>query len=75
VIAKKAGPFLITLRLQKRCLQSRQRFFMGVGKRKRRQLIRKPGGGTLHFRKAVFIYDGKKLKACRRTPKGTVRAC
>ncbi len=67
-IVKKAGPFLITLRLPKSCLQSRQRFFIGVGKRKRRALTKKLGGGTLRFTKVVFIYDGKKLKVKKRKP-------
>jgi hypothetical protein len=67
-IVKKAGPFLITLRLPKSCLQSRQRFFVGVGKRKRKQLIKKLGGGTLQFKKVVFIYDGKKLKVKKKKP-------
>lgn len=68
VVTKKAGAFLITLRLPKSCLQSRQRFFIGVGKRKRKQLIKKFGGGTLKFKKVVFIYDGKKKKVKKRKP-------
>ena len=67
-ITKKAGPFFIVLRLPKNCVQSRQRFFMGVGKRKRKQLIKKLGGGTLRFTKVVFIYDGKKLKVKKKKP-------
>lgn len=66
-VTKKAGDFLITLRLPKSCLQSRQRFFMGVGKRKRRQLSKKLGG-QLRFTKVVFIYDGKKLKVKKKKP-------
>lgn len=66
-VTKKAGDFLITLRLPKSCLQSRQRFFVGVGKRKRRQLNKKLGG-KIRFTKVVFIYDGKKLKVKKRKP-------
>jgi hypothetical protein len=64
---KKVGNFLITLRLPKSCLQSRQRFFAGVGKRKRKQL-QKRLGGKVHFTKVVFIYDGKKLKVKKKKP-------
>jgi len=67
-VTAKAGPFFIVLRLPKSCAQSRQRFFMGVGKRKRKQLIKKLGGGTLRFTKVVFIYDGKKLKVKKKKP-------
>src|SRR6476646_2384262 len=66
-IVKKVGNFLIVLRLPKSCLQSRQRFFMGVGKRKRKQLSKKLGG-TIRFTKVVFIYDGKKLKVKKKKP-------
>jgi hypothetical protein len=64
---KKVGDFLIILRLPKSCLQSRQRFFAGVGKRKRKQL-QKRLGGKIHFKKVVFIYDGKKLKVKKKKP-------
>jgi hypothetical protein len=66
-ITSKAGDFLIVLRLPKSCLQSRQRFFVGVGKRKRKQLQKKLGG-KIHFTKVVFIYDGKKLKVKKKKP-------
>jgi hypothetical protein len=66
-IVKKVGNFFIILRLPKSCLQSRQRFFMGVGKRKRKQLSKKLGG-TIRFTKVVFIYDGKKLKVKKKKP-------
>lgn len=66
-IVTKAGDFLIVLRLPKSCLQSRQRFFVGVGKRKRKQLQKKLGG-KIRFTKVVFIYDGKKLKTKKRKP-------
>jgi hypothetical protein len=66
-VTKKAGAFLITLRLPQSCLQSRQRFFVGVGKRKRRALSKRLGG-KLHFTKVVFIYDGKKLKVKKKKP-------
>jgi hypothetical protein len=66
-IVKKVGNFFIVLRLPKSCLQSRQRFFMGVGKRKRKQLSKKLGG-TIRFTKVVFIYDGKKLKVKKKKP-------
>lgn len=66
-IVKKVGNFLIVLRLPKSCLQSRQRFFMGVGKRKRKQLSKRLGG-EIRFTKVVFIYDGKKLKVKKRKP-------
>lgn len=66
-IVKKVGNFLIVLRLPKNCLQSRQRFFVGVGKRKRKQLSKKLGG-TIRFTKVVFIYDGKKLKVKKKKP-------
>ena len=64
---KKVGNFLIILRLPKSCLQSRQRFYAGVGKRKRKQL-QKRLGGRIHFTKVVFIYDGKKLKVKKKKP-------
>ena len=64
---KKVGNFLIILRLPKSCLQSRQRFFAGVGKRKRKQL-QKRLGGKVRFKKVVFVYDGKKLKVKRKKP-------
>lgn len=67
-VTKKAGAFLIVLRLPKSCLQSRQRFFIGVGKRKRRQLVKKLGGGTLRFTKIVFFYDGRKVKVKKKKP-------
>ncbi len=66
-VVKKVGDFLIVLRLPKSCLQSRQRFFVGVGKRKRRQLAKKLGG-KLRFTKVVFVYDGKKLKVKKKKP-------
>jgi hypothetical protein len=66
-VVKKVGNFLIVLRLPKSCLQSQQRFFVGVGKRKRRQLSKKLGG-TIRFTKVVFIYDGKKLKVKKKKP-------
>ena len=66
-IVKKVGNFLIVLRLPKSCLQSRQRFFMGVGKRKRKQLSKRLGG-SIRFTKVVFIYDGKKLKVKKKKP-------
>jgi len=66
-IVKKVGNFLIVLRLPKSCLQSRQRFFMGVGKRKRKQLSKRLGG-EIRFTKVVFIYDGKKLKIKKKKP-------
>ena len=66
-MTKKVGNFLIVLRLPKSCLQSRQRFFVGVGKRKRKQLSKRLGG-EIRFTKVVFIYDGKKLKTKKRKP-------
>jgi hypothetical protein len=66
-VTKKAGDFLIVLRLPKSCLQSNQKFFIGVGKRKRRQLEKKLGG-TIRFTKVVFIYDGKKVKVKKKKP-------
>jgi hypothetical protein len=66
-VVKKVGNFLIVLRLPKSCLQSRQRFFVGVGKRKRKQLSKRLGG-TIRFTKVVFIYDGKKLKVKKKKP-------
>ncbi|HXR61332.1 MAG TPA: hypothetical protein VN732_08405, partial [Solirubrobacterales bacterium] len=66
-ITKQVGDFLIVLRLPKSCLQSRQKFFVGVGKRKRKQLEKKLGG-EIHFTKVVFIYDGKKLKMKKKKP-------
>jgi hypothetical protein len=64
---KKVGDYLIVLRLPKSCLQSRQRFFVGVGKRKRKQLSKKLGG-KIRFTKVVFVYDGKKLKVKKKKP-------
>jgi hypothetical protein len=66
-VVKKVGDYLIILRLPKSCLQSRQRFFVGVGKRKRKQLSKKLGG-KIRFTKVVFIYDGKKLKVKKKKP-------
>ena len=66
-VVKKVGDFLIILRLPKSCLQSQQRFFVGVGKRKRKQLSKKLGG-KIRFTKVVFIYDGKKLKVKKKKP-------
>jgi hypothetical protein len=66
-VVKKVGNFLIVLRLPKSCLQSRQRFFVGVGKRKRKQLSKRLGG-EIRFTKVVFIYDGKKLKVKKKKP-------
>ncbi len=67
VVTKKVGNFLIVLRLPKSCLQSRQRFFVGVGKRKRKQLSKRLGG-EIRFTKVVFIYDGKKVKVKKKKP-------
>lgn len=67
-VVKKVGPFLIVLRLPKQCVQSRQKFFVGVGKRKRKQISKKLGGGKLRFTKVVFIYDGRKLKVKKKKP-------
>ena len=64
---KKVGAFLILLRLPKSCLQDRQRFFAGVGKRKRKALSKKLGG-TIRFNKVVFFYDGRKLRVKKRKP-------
>jgi len=66
-VTTKAGDFLIVLRLPKSCLQSRQKFFVGVGKRKRKQLQKKLGG-KIRFTKIVFIYDGKKVKVKKKKP-------
>jgi hypothetical protein len=66
-VVKRVGPFLITLRLPKNCVQSRQTFFVGVGKRKRRALSKKLGG-KLRFTRVVFIYDGRKLKVKKKKP-------
>lgn len=66
-VTTKAGDFLIVLRLPKSCLQSRQKFFVGVGQRKRKQL-QKRLGGKIRFTKVVFIYDGKKLKTKKKKP-------
>jgi hypothetical protein len=67
VIKAKVGAFLITLRLPKRCVQSRQRFFAGVGKRKRKALAKKLGG-KLKLKRVVFFYDGRKLRVKKRKP-------
>jgi hypothetical protein len=64
---KKAGDYDLTLRLPKQCVQSSQRFFAGVGKRKRQGLAKKLGG-QIQFTKVVFIYDGKKLKTKEKKP-------
>jgi hypothetical protein len=66
-VTKKVGNFLIVLRLPKSCVQSRQRFFVGVGKRKRKQLSKRLGG-EIRFTKVVFVYDGKKLKVKTKKP-------
>ena len=64
---KKAGDYDLTLRLPKQCVQSNQRFFAGVGKRKRQGLAKKLGG-QIQFTKVVFIYDGRKLKTKEKKP-------
>jgi len=64
---KKVGNFNLILRLPKRCVQSQQRFFAGVGARKRRALSKKLGG-KIRLKKVVFIYDGKKLKVKKKRP-------
>lgn len=64
---KKVGPFDLTLRLPKSCVQSRQRFFAGVGKRKRHGLSKKLGG-TIKFSKVVFFFDGRKLRVKKKKP-------
>jgi hypothetical protein len=66
-VVTQVGDYLIVLRLPKSCVQSRQQFFVGVGKRKRRQLEKRLGG-KIHFAKVVFIYDGKKLKVKKNKP-------
>jgi hypothetical protein len=66
-ISKQVGAFLITLRLPKSCVQSRQRFFAGVGKRKRRALSKKLGG-KLKLKKVTFFFDGRKLRIKKRKP-------
>lgn len=64
---KKVGNFDLTLRLPKSCVQSRQRFFAGVGKRKRHGLSKKLGG-TIKFSKVVFFFDGRKLRVKKKKP-------
>ncbi|HEY5977897.1 MAG TPA: hypothetical protein VIT85_08575 [Solirubrobacterales bacterium] len=64
---KKVGNFNLILRLPKQCVQSQQRFFAGVGARKRRALSKKLGG-KIRLKKVVFIYDGKKLKVKKKKP-------
>jgi len=66
-ISKQVGAFLITLRLPKSCVQSRQRFFAGVGKRKRKALSKKLGG-KLKLKKVTFFFDGRKLRVKKRKP-------
>lgn len=64
---KKVGNYNLILRLPKRCVQSRQQFFAGVGARKRKALSKKLGG-KVRLKKVVFIYDGKKLKVKKKKP-------
>lgn len=64
---KKVGNFDLTLRLPKQCVQSQQRFFAGVGARKRKALSKKLGG-KIKLKSVVFIYDGKKLKVKKKKP-------
>ena len=65
--SKKVGNYNLILRLPKQCVQSRQRFFAGVGARKRKALSKKLGG-RIRLTKVVFIYDGKKLKVKKKRP-------
>jgi hypothetical protein len=64
---KKAGDYDLTLRLPRNCVQSRQSFFAGVGKRKRKGLAKKLGG-KIKFKSVVFFYDGKKLTVKKKKP-------
>jgi hypothetical protein len=64
---KKAGAFDLTLRLPQSCVQSQQRFFAGVGKRKRKGLAKKLGG-KIKFKSVAFVYDGKKLTVKKEKP-------
>ena len=65
--SKKVGNYNLILRLPKQCVQNRQRFFAGVGARKRKALSKKLGG-KIRLKKVAFIYDGKKLKVKKRKP-------
>lgn len=64
---KKVGNFNLILRLPKQCVQSQQKFFAGVGARKRKALSKKLGG-KIKLKKVVFVYDGKKLKVKKKRP-------
>jgi hypothetical protein len=64
---KKVGGYDLTLRLPKACVQSRQSFFAGVGKRKRHALAKKLGG-KIRLKKVAFFFDGKKLKVKKKKP-------
>ena len=64
---KNVGGYSLILRLPKQCVQSQQKFFAGVGARKRKALAKKLGG-KVKLKQVVFIYDGKKLKVKKKKP-------
>ncbi len=64
---KNVGGYSLILRLPKQCVQSQQRFFAGVGARKRKALAKKLGG-KVKLKQVVFVYDGKKLKVKKKKP-------
>ncbi len=64
---KTVGGYSLILRLPKACVQSQQRFFAGVGARKRRALAKKLGG-RVQLKQVVFVYDGKKLQVKKKKP-------
>ncbi|MFI5027668.1 MAG: hypothetical protein ACHQCF_01640 [Solirubrobacterales bacterium] len=61
------GDFLLTLRLPQHCLQSRQSFYAGAGKRVRHK-VAKALRSKLTLIKAAFSFDGKKLKTLKKKP-------
>jgi hypothetical protein len=66
-IAKPVGDFELTLRLPKSCLQSRQPFYAGAGKRVRHK-VAKALRSKLTLIKASFSFDGRKLKTLKKKP-------
>lgn len=67
VTKKKVGPFFLTLRLPKRCLQQQQPFFAGVGVRARGKLKKKLHA-KIRVLKVTFKFDGKKISAKKKKP-------
>jgi hypothetical protein len=66
-VGKPVGPFELTLRLPKSCLQPGQPFFAGAGKRVRHR-VAKALRSKLTLKTATFFFDGKKLRKLKKKP-------